>query len=458
MNLFGELKELLLGEVASKAANLLGEKDDKVKTAIEGLIPTFVGGLMKRASNETGATTLMNVVQKGNHDGSILEQMDNLVGNKDGFSQLIEKGTSLVSMLLPDKKSSIATMISQFAGVRNSSATSLLSMVAPIVIGKLGKMVNTQGLDKAGLANSLLDQRSTLLEETPENLQTKMIDVLGLSTFLSQEIKPVQFAPGAIKSNNIPQQPVSKPAEFREVTYSDKDYDLENSGGTSIPKWLLPTLLIAAVLGGIGYFAATYDWSSLNSSTTTPEDTAQTEQVTNAKIDTTNLPKDTTVAKVDSTPSVTVPTTKAIGVSLPNGQKLDLADGTFNFKFAKYLSDSAAKPNQFFTFDNVNFESNTNTLVAGSEKTVQDLAKIMNAYPKVQIKLIGYTDNTGDSLQNKKLSIKRAFAVKNLLVANGVQDIRIDFAGKGSANPVASNATEEGKAKNRRIEMKVVKK
>nr|MCU0349916.1 DUF937 domain-containing protein [Flavobacterium sp.]MCU0470244.1 DUF937 domain-containing protein [Arcicella sp.] len=67
MNLFGELKELLLGEVASKAANLLGEKEDKVKTAIEGLIPTFVGGLMKRASNETGATTLMNVVHKGNH-------------------------------------------------------------------------------------------------------------------------------------------------------------------------------------------------------------------------------------------------------------------------------------------------------------------------------------------------------------------------------------------------------
>lgn len=457
MNLFGELKELLLGDVANKAANLLGEKEDKVKTAIEGLIPTFVGGLMKRASNEAGATTLMNVVKKGNHDGSIIEQIGNLVNNKDSFAQVVEKGNGLVSMLLPDKKSSIATMISQFAGVRNSSATSLLSIVAPIVVGKLGKMVTTQNLDKAGLANTLLDQRSILLDETPENLQTKMIDVLGLSTFLSEEIKPVQFAPGGIKANGVPAPPVSKPTEHREVTYSNKDYEGEGGSGMSIPKWLLPTVLIAAVLGGVGYFAATYDWSSLSSSNVEP-DSAQLEQVTNATIDTTNLTKDSAAVKVDSSAAVTVPSTTAIGVSLPNGQKIDLAEGSFNYKFAKYLTDSSAKANQSFTFDNLNFESNTNTLVAGSEKTVQDLAKIMTAYPRVQVKLTGYTDNTGDSLQNRKLSFKRAFAVKNLLVANGVKDLRIDFIGKGASNPIASNATEEGKAKNRRIELKVVKK
>ncbi len=458
MNLFGELKELLLGEVASKAANLLGEKEDKVKTALEGLIPTFVGGLMKRASNEAGATTLMNVVKKGNHDGSILDQISDLLKNKESFGALLEKGNGLVSMLLPDKKSSIATMISQFAGVRNSSATALLSIVAPIVVGKLGKMVTTQGLDKASLANTLLDQRSILLDETPENLQTKMIDVLGLSTFLSEEIKPVQFASGGIKSNSTQTPTVNKPVEHREVTYSNKDYEGEGSTGISIPKWLLPTLLIAAALAGIGYFVATHDWSSLSSSSNPEPDSSQLEQVTNAKIDTTNLPKDTSVSKADSAVTVQNPTTTAIGVSLPNGQKIDLVDGSFNYKLAKYLTDSSARVNQVFTFDNLNFESNTNTLVAGSEKTVQDLAKIMSAYPRVQVKLVGYTDNTGDSLQNRKLSIKRAFAVKNLLVANGIRDLRIDFAGRGSANPIATNATEEGKAKNRRIDLKIVKK
>ena len=457
MNLFEELKALLVGEVANKAANILGEKEDKVKIALEGLVPTFVGGLMKRASNEAGATTLMNVVKKSNNDGNIVEQLDLLLKNKESFAGFVEKGNSVVSMLLPDKKSSIATMISQFAGVRNSSATALLSVVAPLVVGKLGSLVTSQGLDKTGLANTILDQRSILLDETPENLQPKMIDVLGLATFMSEEIKPVQFATGTIKSNTTQTITPKKTVENRPVTYSDKDYDAEEGSGMSIPKWLLPTFLIAVVLGGLGYFATTYDWSKLKNDSTIETDTSQNEQVTNAQIDTTNLPKDTVVAKVDSTVAA-ISTSKMMGVNLPNGQKLDLAEGTFNYKFAKYLTDSSAKVNQTFTFDNLNFESNTPNLVAGSDKTVQDLAKIMTAYPRVQLKLTGYTDNIGDSLQNRKLSLKRAFAVKNLLVANGIQDLRIDFTGKGSSNPIASNANEEGKAKNRRIEVKVVKK
>ena len=459
MNLFEELRELLLGEVASKAANIIGEREDKVKIALEGLVPTFVGGLMKRASNEAGATTLMNVVKKGNSEGSIIEQLDVLLKNKENFAGFVEKGNSVVSMLLPDKKSSIATMISQFAGVRNSSATALLSVVAPLVIGKLGSLVTAQNLDKTGLANVILDQRGILLDETPENLQPKMIDVLGLASFMSEEIKPVQFATATIKSNTTQTITPKKPAENRPVIYSDKDYEADESAGMTLPKWLLPTFLIAVVLAGVGYFAATYDWSSLRSTAAVEADTSLIEQVTNATIDTTNLPKDTTAVKVDSVVSPVAATAiKTLGINLPSGQKLDLTAGTFNYKLAQYLTDSSTKVNQTFIFDNLNFEPSTPTLVAGSDKTVQDLAKIMIAYPRVQLKLTGYTDNLGDSLQSRKLSLKRAFTVKNLLVANGVKDVRIDFAGKGSSNPIASNSTEEGKARNNRIEVKVVKK
>ena len=458
MNLFEELRELLVREVATKVAVLIGEKEDKVKIALEGLVPTVVGGLMKRASNEAGATTLLNVVKKGSVNGNIIEQLDDLLTNRESFAGFVEKGNSVVSMLLPDKKSSIATMISQFAGVRNSSATALLSVVAPLVVGKLGSLVSSQGLDKTGLANVILDQKSILLDETPESLQPKMIDVLGLSTFMSEEIKPVQFATGTIKTNTTQTITPKKPVENRPVTYSDKDYDSEQSAGMTFPKWLLPAFFIVIVLAGIGYFATTYDWSKLSGNSTVETDTSQSEQVTNAEIDTTNLPKDTLTAKVDSTASPSTSAAKTTGINLPNGQKLDLVAGTFTYKFAKYLTDSSAKVNQSFILDNLNFESNTPNLVAGSDKTIQDLAKIMTAYPRVQLRVTAYTDNTGDSLQNRKLSLKRAFTVKNLLLANGIQDLRIDFTGKGSANPIASNATEEGKAKNRRVEVKVVKK
>ncbi|WP_044174178.1 DUF937 domain-containing protein [Flectobacillus major] len=456
MNLIVELKELLGGEVSQKAAFIVGEKEDKVKLALEGLVPTIIGGVMKRASNEAGATTLMNAIQKGNHDGSILTQLPSFLQDKESFTVLTDKGHSLVSMLLPDKKSSIATLISQYAGVRNSSATSLLAFAMPVVIGRFGKIVAIQGADKVALANAVLDLKSSLIGETPEKLQVRMIDVLGLSVFMSQEIKPIQFASAApIKSQSIQAPAAPKPIEDNYVTYSNKDYDNASREREPMPKWVIPAALIAVVLGGLGYFLLNYDWKSAFGNSDEASDSLQVEQVTGAQIDTTALPKDTTLSKVDST---SIPEIKPVNITLPNGQALDVISGSFSDRFTKYLSDSSAKASQLFTLDNVNFEGNTSTLVAGGDKTVQDLVKIMTAYPRVQIKLIGHTDNTGDTLQSKKLSLKRAFAVRNLLVAGGISAIRIDFDGKGPFVPLTSNATEEGKARNRRIEIKVVRK
>ncbi|MFY7826299.1 MAG: DUF937 domain-containing protein [Flectobacillus sp.] len=459
MNLIVELKELLGGDISAKAASLVGEKEDKVKLAIEGLVPTIIGGIMKRASNEAGATTLMNAIQKGGHDGAILSQISSVVNDPESFAKVVEKGHSLVSMLLPDKKSSIATLISQFAGVRNSTATSLLAFVMPVVIGRLGKVVASQNADKSTLANTVLELKGYLLGETPENLQVKMIDVLGLSTFMSQELKPVQFASGApLRSPGVPAPAAPKATDDRDnvVTYSSKNYEVDDEERQPLPKWVLPAGLIAVVVAAAVYFLANYDWQSTFASAPDEVDSTQVEQVTGAEIDTTALPKDTTIANVDS--SNTAAEVKLTSIALPNGQSIETLPGSFVERFTKYVADTASRPAQVFTLENVNFEGNTSTLVAGSDKNVQDLAKIMTAFPKVQVKITSHTDNAGDTLQNKKLSLKRAFAIRNMLVTNGISAIRIDFDGKGPFVPVASNSTEEGKAKNRRIEVKVVKK
>ena len=459
MNLFGELRNLLAGDILIKIANITGEKEEKVKVVIDGLIPTFIGGLMKRVSNEAGATTLMNVIQKGKHDGSINENLATYFVDKESLTPLLEKGSSYVSMLLPDKKSSITTMISKYAGVRNSSATMILGIVASISLDRLGKTTLAQGLDKLSLANYLLELKAGLLDETPEELQPKMIDVLGLSVFMSQEIKPIQFAPAApIKSASVQSTITEKPTKEQKVTYSTKNYEeSESSAFDSIPKWLLPSVLVLVVLSVLGYFAVTYDWSSLKSSSDSTTDSAQMEEVTGAEIDTSSLPKDTAVAKVDSA-ALLKDADKTISLDLPNGQKLDLPQGSFVYSFTKYLADSSAKVNRVFTVDNLTFEPNTAAFSVGSDKPVFDLAKVLQAYPKTQIKLTAYTDNAIDSLQSKRLTARRAVAVRNILIQQGINAIRIDFAGRGSQNPIASNATEEGKIKNRRIELKVVKK
>ena len=83
---------------------------------------------------------------------------------------------------------------------------------------------------------------------------------------------------------------------------------------------------------------------------------------------------------------------------------------------------------------------------------------MLKAYPAVALKIGGYTDNTGDPDRNLKLSDNRAKAVMAALVAMGAARARLEAEGYGPQFPVASNDTEEGRAKNRRISLRVTNK
>ena len=89
--------------------------------------------------------------------------------------------------------------------------------------------------------------------------------------------------------------------------------------------------------------------------------------------------------------------------------------------------------------------------------TLDNMATILKANPTTKMKLGGYTDNTGDAANNVELSKARAEAVKARLMGQGVDGSRIGTAGLGSANPVGSNDTPDGRAQNRRIEVRISK-
>jgi len=88
---------------------------------------------------------------------------------------------------------------------------------------------------------------------------------------------------------------------------------------------------------------------------------------------------------------------------------------------------------------------------------VRNIAEILKAYP-IDLKIGGYTDNVGKEASNQKLSANRATSVVNALVAMGIDAKRLAPEGYGSQFPIASNDTEEGRAQNRRIAVRVTKK
>jgi outer membrane protein OmpA-like peptidoglycan-associated protein len=104
--------------------------------------------------------------------------------------------------------------------------------------------------------------------------------------------------------------------------------------------------------------------------------------------------------------------------------------------------------------EGVNFKSGTAVLLPASDQILDNVAKALIAHPEVKVEISGHTDADGKDSYNMKLSQQRANAVKNYLVKKGVPAARLVAKGYGELHPIADNKTPEGKAKNRRVELK----
>jgi outer membrane protein OmpA-like peptidoglycan-associated protein len=101
----------------------------------------------------------------------------------------------------------------------------------------------------------------------------------------------------------------------------------------------------------------------------------------------------------------------------------------------------------------VMFDTNSSVIkpAAYASGEIDRVAQILNKYPDTNIKVAGYTDNTGSESYNLQLSEQRATAVKNALVVKNVNAARITALGMGESNPIADNTTEGGRQLNRRV-------
>jgi putative exosortase-associated protein (TIGR04073 family) len=104
--------------------------------------------------------------------------------------------------------------------------------------------------------------------------------------------------------------------------------------------------------------------------------------------------------------------------------------------------------NTLFAFDSAN-------LTPAAAAHFREAARVLRENPDASIVIAGYTDSTGDSGYNQELSLRRAEAVRAVLVREGVAAERVELAGFGDASPVASNDTREGRASNRRVELQL---
>ena len=210
----------------------------------------------------------------------------------------------------------------------------------------------------------------------------------------------------------------------------------------SSAKWLIPLLLVGAGLFALFFFSKgcnRKEASTAVATETVDTITTETEEVVEE-------PKD------------------ALGnffkFKLPNGIELNAPEFGIENKLNTWLMDETKVVDKttWFNFDRLLFDTGKATLRPESQEQLKNMVEILKAYPTVELKLGGYTDNVGDPAFNLKLSGDRAKSVMDEMIKMGIAKDRLESEGYGEQFPVASNDTEEGKAQNRRIAVRVTKK
>jgi outer membrane protein OmpA-like peptidoglycan-associated protein len=145
---------------------------------------------------------------------------------------------------------------------------------------------------------------------------------------------------------------------------------------------------------------------------------------------------------------------------LPNNVTLNVPQNGVEARLLAFIRDPSkgVEPATWFDFDRLLFNTDSATLRPESQEQLGNIAVILKAYPNDHIKIGGYTDNSGDPQRNLNLSQDRANGVMADLISLGISPDRLEAQGYGEQFPVADNSTEEGRAKNRRVSMRVTQK
>jgi outer membrane protein OmpA-like peptidoglycan-associated protein len=166
-----------------------------------------------------------------------------------------------------------------------------------------------------------------------------------------------------------------------------------------------------------------------------------------------------------ATPIAPVPTGTANRIATPAPNLVCTVPTNVNIvgdeaRLLAFVQNPDNKPvsNSWFTFDRLAFDTGSATLRPESQAQLNNIAAVLTNCPSVHLKIAGYTDNVGAAEPNLRLSRNRANSVMAQLVSNGVSPDHLTAEGYGQESPVADNASEEGRARNRRVAMLVTQK
>jgi outer membrane protein OmpA-like peptidoglycan-associated protein len=345
-----------------------------------------------RGLGTAAAATLDGLASKAGDPAFITDTL-NLVRGADGTTA--DRVDRLLGMVFGSQQSQVARAIAQEHGLKASSAMELLRTAVPLLLAWLAKAQSAGSLDGKAFADMLRAEA------------------------------------GVLRS-----------------TVRDTESAAASDGVEAVvaPRWLAPAAIAAAlVLAGLAIRALT-----LPKEPAPPVATVTAEATNTGETAASN-------AAIEAATAAWTALGDMMNVKLPDGSELSVPSFGLEARLVKFLNDGAAAVNNaaWFDFDRLLFATGKATLQSASQEQLTNIAAILKAYPQIRIRIGGYTDNAGDPGANLRLSEERANNVMDELVKLGIDPARMSARGYGAHDPIADNATEEGRQKNRRISLRV---
>lgn len=160
------VKNYFTSEFTNQASSALGENSSGISKALSAIIPTGLAGILGKAISGTeGANDVLSMAK--NAIGNISGGASNLMNNTNQ-----EQGSNMVSSLFGGNQSGVVNAISRFAGLKDSSVSSLMSMGLPAIMGILGKHAEQNNLSAGGLSGFLSSQKDHIMQAMPAGLSS----------------------------------------------------------------------------------------------------------------------------------------------------------------------------------------------------------------------------------------------------------------------------------------------
>jgi OmpA-OmpF porin, OOP family len=400
----GSVVSPVIGRIAAQ----LGETEATLTRGIQSSVASILGGIVNKTEDPAAMDRIFELVHAHDVSAGLEADVQKMATGSASVAPRTAGAALLLAELFGPRSYALGQLIAQTADFKKpTSASWLLDFSAALILAFLGKKVRDDGMRLGGFSNLLVAERAGVLAAVP----------IELRSFIGPMPTPRVDPDIRVRGIVVPTPGAIEPAR-----------------PSAVNRIVWPVIGVTAV-------ALTWFYATRGPVPIKPI-----------------VSLDTAVAQAAG--EVADAVTGFVKRVLPGGITLRIPVSGIESKLIAFIEDNSRPVNDttWFDFDRLKFASGSATILPESKEQLDNIVAVLKAYPSVNVKVGGYTDDVGGEDANLRLSQRRADAVMQALASSGIAANRLRAEGYGEKHPVGANSTEQGRARNRRIALRVTKK